>query len=94
MADVIDYKIFGNNMQIVEIELDPGEGVRAEIETMIYMTDGIEIQTSDCDDTSPKSPHMVTGEGFCITTFLYTGPGKGHVAFVAPYLGKIIPRPR
>ena len=76
MADVIDYKIFGDDMQIVEIELDPGEGVRAEIEAMIYMTDDIEVQTSDCGGTSPKPPYMVTGEGFCITTFLYTGQGK------------------
>jgi len=91
MADVIDYKIFGDDMQIVEIELDPGEGVRAEIETMLYMTDGIEIQTSDCGDTSLELPHMVTGESFCITTFLYTGEGKGHVAFAAPYPGKILP---
>jgi uncharacterized protein (TIGR00266 family) len=91
MADVIDYKIFGDDMQIVEIELDLGEGVRAEIETMIYMTDGIEIQTSDCEKTSSKLPHMVTGKSFSITTFLYTGQGKGHVAFAAPYPGKIIP---
>jgi uncharacterized protein (TIGR00266 family) len=91
MADIIDYKIFGDDMQIVEIELDPGEGVRAEIEAMIYMTDGIEVQTSDYGDTYPKPPYMVTGEGFCITTFLYTGQGKGHVAFAAPYPGKIIP---
>jgi uncharacterized protein (AIM24 family) len=46
MADVIDYKIYGNDLQLVEIELDPSEGVRAEVGTMIYMEQGIEMQTS------------------------------------------------
>jgi len=46
MADFIDYKIFGDDMQIVEIELDPHEGVRAEAGAMMYMEDGIEMQTS------------------------------------------------
>ena len=41
MADIIDYKIFGDDMQIVEIELDPNEGVRAEVGAMMYMEDGI-----------------------------------------------------
>ena len=45
MADVLDYQILGNDLQLVEIELDPGEGVRAEVGTMTYMEDGIEMQT-------------------------------------------------
>ena len=46
MADIIHYKIFGDDMQVVEIELDPREGVRAEAGAMMYMEDGIEMQTS------------------------------------------------
>lgn len=42
MADIIDYQIFGDDLQLVEIELDPQEGVRAEIGTMTYMENGIE----------------------------------------------------
>jgi len=46
MADVIDYKIYGDDMQIVEVELDPGEGVRAEAGAMMFMDEGIEVQDS------------------------------------------------
>lgn len=46
MGDIIDYEIHGDDMQIVEVELDPGEGVRAEAGAMMYMDDGIEMQTS------------------------------------------------
>ncbi|HEX3012132.1 MAG TPA: AIM24 family protein, partial [Syntrophomonadaceae bacterium] len=44
MSDVIDYKIIGDDMQIVEVELDPGEGIRAEAGAMMYMDQGIEMQ--------------------------------------------------
>jgi uncharacterized protein (TIGR00266 family) len=91
MADSIDYKISGDDMQIVEIELDPGEGVRAEVGAMMYMEDGIEMQTSTGGGLFQGFKRMLTGESFFITTFLYTGRGKGHVAFGAPYPGKIIP---
>ena len=46
MADIVDYKIHGDDMQIVEVELDPKEGVRAEAGAMMFMSDGIEMQTS------------------------------------------------
>ena len=46
MADIIDYKIYGDDLQLVEVELDPGEGVRAEVGTMTYMEDGIQMDTS------------------------------------------------
>ncbi|HNP50096.1 MAG TPA: AIM24 family protein, partial [Bacteroidia bacterium] len=46
MAHEIDYKIFGDDMQAVEVELDPKEAVRAEVGAMLYMEDGIEMQTS------------------------------------------------
>lgn len=91
MADIIDYKIYGDEMQVVEIELDPGEGVRAEAGTMMYMEDGIEMQTSTGGGLFRGFKRMITGESFFITTFLHNGSSKGHVAFGAPYPGKIIP---
>jgi len=91
MADVIDYKIHGDDMQIVEVELDPGEGIRAEAGAMMYMENGIEMQTSTGGGLFKGFKRMITGESFFITTFLYNGSGKGHVAFGAPYPGKIIP---
>ena len=91
MGDIIDYKIFGDDMQIVEIELDPGEGVRAEAGAMMYMEDGIEMQTSTGGGMFKGFKRMITGESFFITTFLFQGSGKGHVSFGAPYPGKIIP---
>ena len=91
MADIIDYKIFGDDMQLVEIELDPGEGVRAEAGAMMYMDEGIEMQTSTGGGLFKGFKRIITGESFFITTFLYDGKGKGHVAFGAPYPGKIIP---
>lgn len=91
MADIIDYKIYGDDMQLVEIELDPGEGVRAEAGTMTYMEDGIEMQTSTGGGIFKGLKRAITGESFFITTFLNNGNGKSHVAFAAPYPGKIIP---
>jgi len=89
--DVVDYRIYGDDMQLVEIELDPGEGIRAETGAMMYMDDGIEMQTSTGGGMFSGFKRMITGESFFITTFLYNGSGKGHVAFAAPYPGKIIP---
>jgi len=91
MADVIDYKIYGDDMQIVEVELDPGEGIRAEAGAMMYMEEGIEMQTSTGGGLFKGFKRMLTGESFFITTFLNNGNGKKHVAFGAPYPGKIIP---
>jgi len=91
MADIIEYKIYGDDMQTVEVELDPGEGVRAETGAMLYMEDGIEMQTSTGGGLFSGFKRMITGESFFISTFLYHGSGKGHVAFGAPYPGKIIP---
>ncbi len=91
MADVVDYKIYGSEMQSVEIELDPGESVRAETGAMLYMEDGIEMQTSTGGGLLKGLKRMITGESFFITSFIYHGSGKGHVAFGAPYPGKIIP---
>lgn len=90
MADVIDYKIIGDDLQLVEIELDPGEGVRAEVGTMTYMEDGIQMQTGADGGIFSGFKRMFTGESFFISTFLNNGQGKSHVAFAAPYPGKIV----
>ena len=91
MADEIDYKIRGDDMQLVEVELDPGEGVRAEAGAMMYMQDGIEMQTSTGGGMFKGFKRMITGESFFITTFLNSANEKRQVAFGAPYPGKIIP---
>lgn len=91
MADIIDYKIYGDDMQAVEVELDPNEAVRAEAGAMLYMEDGIQMQTNTGGGIFKGFKRLITGESFFITTFLHTGQGKSHVAFAAPYPGKIIP---
>jgi len=91
LADIIEYKIYGDDLQLVEIELDPGEGVRAEAGTMTYMEDGIEMQTTTGGGIFKGLKRAITGESFFITTFLNNGNGKSHVACAAPYPGKIIP---
>ena len=79
-----------DDLQLVEIDLDPGEGVRAETGTMTYMEDGIEMQTGTGGSIFSGFKRMITGESFFITTFLNNSSGKSHVAFAAPYPGKII----
>ena len=91
MADVIDYRIMGDDMQLVEIALDPGEGVRAEAGAMMYMESSIQMQTGTGGGVFKGFKRLITGESFFITTFLQQGSGKGKVAFGAPYPGKIIP---
>ncbi|MFN2149166.1 MAG: TIGR00266 family protein [Anaerolineales bacterium] len=91
MADIIDYKIYGDDLQLVEIELDPGEGVRAEAGTMTYMDDGIQMQTSTGGGIFKGLQRAITGESFFITSFINTGDGKQRAAFAASYPGKIIP---
>ncbi len=91
MADEIDYQIFGHEMQLVEIELDPNETVRAEAGAMMYMTQGIKMETSTGGGLLKGFKRALTGESFFITSFTHIGDGKAHVAFGAPYPGKIIP---
>ena len=98
MADDIDYEIIGDDMQIVEIELDPGEAVQAEAGAMAYMGPGIQMQTSMGSEgggllggLKKGLKRALTGESFFITSFIHKGSGKGHVAFAAPYPGKILP---
>jgi uncharacterized protein (TIGR00266 family) len=91
MADEIEYRVLGDDMQLVEVALDPGEAVRAEAGAMLYITDGVEIQTSTGGGMFKGLKRVFTGETFFITSFLYNGTGKGVAAFAAPYPGKIIP---
>ena len=91
MADVIEYTIFGDDLQLVEVELDPGEAVRAEAGTMTYMENGISMQTSTRGGLMKGLKRAITGESFFITSFLNQGNQKAKVAFAAPYPGKVIP---
>jgi len=92
MADIIDYRIYGDDMQMVEVELDPKEGVRAEAGVMMFMENGIEMQTgTGGGGLFGGLKRMVTGESFFITTFLNNSAQKSRVGFAAPYPGKIIP---
>lgn len=91
MVDVIDYEIHGNDMQLVEIELDPNEGVRAEAGAMTYMEDDIEMQTNTGGGMFSGFKRMLTGEGFFITTFKNNGGRKRKLGFSAPYPGQILP---
>ncbi len=97
----IDYKIIGNDLQLVEIELDPGETVIAEAGTMMYMEQGIRFEVKMGDGSVPNQglmgkllqagSRLLTGESLFLTHFTQTGAGKGRVAFAAPYPGSIIP---
>lgn len=97
----IDYEIFGDDLQLVEIELDPGETVIAEAGAMNYMEDGIGFETKMGDGSSPNEGFMgkllnvgkrvLTGESIFMTHFTHRGQGKKRVAFAAPYPGKIVP---
>jgi uncharacterized protein (TIGR00266 family) len=98
MADVIDYKVYGDDLQLVEVSLYPGEGVRAEVGTMVYMQDGIRMDTSMggegiLDGLFRGFKRTLVGESFFVSTFVYGGPigTKGYVGFAAPYPGTIVP---
>ena len=90
MAHDIDFKIHGDDMQAVEIELDPQEAVRAEVGAMLCMEDGIQMDTSTGGGVFQGLKRIVSGENFFITSFLNTGTVKASVTFAAPYPGKII----
>lgn len=97
----VDYKIIGESLQIVEVELDPGEKVIAEAGMMNYMEDGINFETKMGDGSDPDQgfmgklfsagKRMVTGESLFMTHFANEGQGKKCVAFAAPYPGSIVP---
>ena len=97
----VDFKIYGDDMQFVEIELDPMEAAVAEAGGMMYMEDGIEMETLFGDGSQQSSgflgalmgagKRLLTGESLFMTVFLNRGQGKKRVAFGAPYPGKVIP---
>jgi uncharacterized protein (TIGR00266 family) len=97
----VDFEIHGDDMQFVEVELDPGEAAVAEAGGMMYMEDGIEMQTIFGDGSQQASgflnalvgagKRLITGESLFMTVFLNRGGGKKRVAFGAPYPGKIVP---
>jgi uncharacterized protein (TIGR00266 family) len=101
-AHDIDFVVHGNEMQFVEVELDPGEGAVAEAGAMMYMTQGIGMETIFGDGSKQRATgvmdaligagkRLLTGESMFMTVFTNQGQGKQKVAFGAPYPGKIIP---
>lgn len=100
-ADEIDFEVFGTEMQFVEIELDPGESIVAEAGGMMYMENGIEMNTIFGDGGGQDGgfmnklvgagKRMLTGESLFMTVFTQQGTGKAKAAFASPYPGKIIP---
>lgn len=97
----IDYEIFGEEMQFVEIELDPQETVVAESGSFMMMNDGIQMQTFFGDGSQQTGglfgkvlnagKRLITGEGLFMTTFTNVQQGKRKVSFASPYPGKIVP---
>jgi uncharacterized protein (TIGR00266 family) len=97
----IDYKVIGDDLQFVEIELDPNEAAIAEAGGMMYMDDGIEMETIFGDGSQQNTgllgsllgagKRLLTGESLFMTVFQNRGLGKKKVAFGAPYPGKIVP---
>src|SRR4026208_201915 len=97
----VDYKIYGDDMQFVEVELDPMEAAVAEAGGMMYMDDGVEMGRIFGDGSQQTSgflgalmgagKRLLTGESLFMTVFQNRGQGKKRVAFGAPYPGKIIP---
>ena len=99
-AHDIDFKIYGEDMQFVEVELDPGESAVAEAGSMMYMTDGIKMETVFGDGSQQQSgimgalmgagKRLLTGESLFMTVFTNQGAGKHRVSFAAPYAGRIL----
>lgn len=97
----IDYHIYGEEMQYVEIELDPQETAIAEAGSFMMMDDGIQMETVFGDGSMPNQSlmgklfsagkRMLTGESLFMTTYTNIGQGKKRVSFASPYPGKIIP---
>jgi uncharacterized protein (TIGR00266 family) len=97
----IDFKVWGDDMQFVEVELDPMEAAVAEAGGMMFMEDGIEMETIFGDGSQQNKgllgallgagKRLLTGESLFMTVFQNRGSGKKKIAFGAPYPGKIIP---
>jgi uncharacterized protein (TIGR00266 family) len=96
----IDYRIIGEEMQCIEIELDPQETVIAEAGSMMMMSQAIKMETIFGDGREQQGffgkllsagKRVLTGESLFMTAYTNLGQGKQHVHFAAPYPGKIIP---
>jgi uncharacterized protein (TIGR00266 family) len=97
----IEYQIYGDDLQFVEVLLDPMEAVVAEAGGMMYMEDGIEMETIFGDGSAQQGgllgtllgagKRLLIGESLFMTVFLNRSPRKSKVAFGAPYPGKIVP---
>jgi uncharacterized protein (TIGR00266 family) len=100
-SHTIDYQIKGESIQIVEVELDPGETVIAEAGAMLFMEDGIQFETKMGDGATPNQglfdkllsagSRLLTGESLFMTHFSNRGSRKAKVGFSAPYPGTVIP---
>lgn len=100
-AHEIDYRIFGEEMQYVEIELDPQEGVVAESGSFMMMDTNVEMNTIFGDGSNQEKgilgkifsagKRLLTGENLFMTVFTNVGQGKKQVSFASPYPGKIVP---
>lgn len=100
-ADEIDYEIYGHETQYVQITLDPGEQAIAEAGALMYMSDGINMETVFGDPSENQSgllgkalsagKRVMTGESLFVTTFTNVGGGIARVAFGSPYPGRMIP---
>ena len=97
----IDYRIFGEEMQYVEVELDPQETAVAEPGSFMMMDDGIQMQTIFGDGSQQQDnsllgklfsagKRLLVGENLFMTAFTNAGQGKKHVSFASPYPGKIV----
>ncbi|NKC11765.1 MAG: TIGR00266 family protein [Gammaproteobacteria bacterium] len=96
----VDYRIIGEGMQMLVVELDPGETVIAEAGAMNFMEEGIEFETKLGDGSDPEQGffgkvfsaglRMVTGESLFMTHFTHAGYGKARIGFAAPYPGSVI----
>jgi uncharacterized protein (TIGR00266 family) len=99
----VDYQVFGEDLQYVEIELDPQEAVVAEAGAMMYLEDGIEMETIFGDGSAQQQgggimgallgagKRLLTGESLFMTVFQNRAAGKRRAAFGAPYPGRIVP---
>jgi uncharacterized protein (TIGR00266 family) len=97
----IDYQLFGEDLQFVEVELDPSETVIAEAGAMMFLEDGITFETKMGDGSKPDQGFLsklgsvakraLTGESIFMTHFTNQGSGRKKVAFAAAYPGKIMP---
>ncbi|SFE16874.1 TIGR00266 family protein [Lentibacillus persicus] len=98
----IDFELHGDDMQFVEVELDPQETVIAEAGSLMMMDEEIQMETIFGDGSSNQGSglmgkligagkRVITGESLFMTTFTNSGTGKKHVSFASPYPGKIMP---